>query len=253
MTHRITEMSPRFLARMAAILGFLEGMAQVWGQLRIPGRLVVSTDAAATAANILGNESLFRLGLALSVLAVAFNIARTVPLYVLFRPVGRTVALLMAFFGLVAIAFQAASILFELPVLVVLKSGKDFGAFNVEQLQSLALIFLRWNGQASNLYLAFFGFCCMIVGYVVYKSTFLPRILGVLEVIAGVGYATYLWPPLANSLYPFNLALGVGELLLGLWLLVFGVNVERWKEQAAQLSVRSMELVEKRKVETLKN
>ena len=158
MTQRITEMSPRFLARMAAILGFLEGMAQVWGQLRIPGRLVVSTDAAATAANILGNESLFRLGLALSVLAVAFNIARTVPLYVLFRPVGRTVALLMAFFGLVAIAFQAASILFELPVLVVLKSGKDFGAFNVEQLQSLALIFLRWNGQASNLYLAFFGF-----------------------------------------------------------------------------------------------
>ncbi|HYX26484.1 MAG TPA: hypothetical protein VFC23_20180, partial [Thermoanaerobaculia bacterium] len=60
----------------------------------------------------------------------------------------------------------------------------------------------------------------------------LPRILGVLEVIAGLGYSTYLWPPLANYLYPFNLALGVGELVLGLWLLVFGVNVERWQEQA---------------------
>lgn len=225
------EISPRFLARMVFILAVLEGQAQVWGQLRIPGRLV-STDAAATAANILGNESLFRLGLALSVLAVAFNVARTVVSYVLFRPVGRTVALLMASFGLVAIALQAASILFELPVLLVLKNGKDFGAFNVDQLQSLALIFLRWNGQASNLYLAFFGFCCILGGYVIYKATFLPRILGVLMAIAGVGYSTYLWPPLANYLYPWNLALGVGELLLGLWLLVFGVNVERWKEQA---------------------
>jgi hypothetical protein len=102
----------------------------------------------------------------------------------------------------------------------------------VDQLQSLALIFLRWNGQASNLYLAFFGFCCVLGGYVIYKSTFLPRILGVLMAMAGVGYSTYLWPPLANYLYPWNLALGVGELLLGLWLLVFGVNVERWKEQA---------------------
>ena len=186
MTQRITEMSPRFLARMTAFLGVLEGVASVNGQLRIPDRLVVTTDAAATAANILGNESLFRLGLAVCVLAVAFNSARTVLLYVLFRPVGR------------------------IPVLLV----------------------------------AFFGFCCMLVGYVVYKSTFLPRILGVLEVVAGVGYSTYLWPPLANYLYPYNLALGVGELALGFWLLVFGVNVERWKEQAAQLSVRSMKLVE---------
>jgi hypothetical protein len=109
---------------------------------------------------------------------------------------------------------------------------KDFGAFNVEQLQTLALIFLRWNGAAFNLYLAFFGFCCMLVGTIVYRSTFLPRILGVLEFAAGFGYATYLWPPLANSLYPWNLALGVGELALGLWLLVFAVNAERWKEQA---------------------
>lgn len=225
-------MSSRTLARILFLLGLLEGLAQTWGQLRIPNRLVVSADSAATAANILGNESLFRLGLAFSVLAVAFNIARTVVSYVLFRPVGRIVALLMAFFGLVAIALQAASILFELPVLVVLKSGKDFGGFNAEQLQSLALIFLKWNGQASNLYLAFFGFCCMLGGYAVYKSTFLPRILGLLLAMAGLGYSTYLWPPLANYLYPYNLALGIGELLLGLWFLVFGVNVERWKEQA---------------------
>jgi hypothetical protein len=226
------EMSPRFLARMIFILAVLEGQAHVWGQLRIPGRLVVSTDAAATAANILANESLFRFSLVLTVLAVAFNIARTVLNYVLFRPVGKTISLLMAFFGLMAIALQAASILPELPVLTMLKNGKDFGAFNTEQLQSLVLLLFKWNGQASNLYLAFFGFCCMLGGYVICKSIFLPRILGVLLAMAGVGYSTYLWPPLANYLYPYNLALGIGELLLGLWLLIFAVNAQRWKEQA---------------------
>src|SRR5438105_8922320 len=82
-------MSPRFLARMAAVLGVLEGVASVNGQVRIPDRLVVTTDAAATAANILGNESLFRLGLALCVLAVAFNIARTVLLYVFVQTRGQ--------------------------------------------------------------------------------------------------------------------------------------------------------------------
>jgi len=229
---RITEISPAFLARTAAVLGVLEGVASVTGQLRIPNQLVVNADAVTTATNILRNESLFRLGLVLCVLAVAFNISRTVLLYVLFRPVGRIAALLIAFFGLVAIGLQAGGSVVQLPVLVLLKSGRDFGAFNFEQLQSIALLFLRWSGHAFNLYLAFFGFCCILVGYVVYKSTFLPRILGILEMAAGVGYSTYLWPPLANYLYPYNLALGVGELFLGLWLLVFGVNVERWKEQA---------------------
>jgi len=227
MTQRITEMSPRFLARMTAVLGVLEGLASVNDQLRIPERLVVTTDAAATAANILGNESLFRLGLALCVLAVAFNIARTVLLYVLFKPVGRIAALLVAFFALVAIALQAGGSLFQLPVLVLLKSGKNFGAFNVEQLQSMALLFLRWSGQAFNLYLAFFGFCCMLVGYVIYKSTFLPRIVGVLEVAAGVGCATYLWPPLAIYLYPYNLALGARRRRAGAWVLAPRVRRER--------------------------
>jgi len=226
------EISPRFLARMVFLLAALEGQAHVWGQLRIPGGVVVSTDAAGTAANILTHESLFRFGLLLSLLAVAFNVARTVLSYVLFRPAGRIAALLVAFFGLIAIALQAASILFELPILIVLKNGKDLSGFNADQLQSLALIFVKWDGQASNVYLTFFGFCCILGGYLIYKSTFLPRILGLLLAMAGLGYSTYLWPPLANYLYPYNLALGIGELLLGLWLLVFGVNTERWKEQA---------------------
>jgi len=237
---RKREVSPRFLARVVVILAVLEGEAHLWGQLRIPARLVENTDAAATAAGILGNESLFRLGLLLSVLAVAFNVARMVVSYVLFRPVGRTATLLVASIGLMAVSLQAASVLFQLPVLIVLKGGKEFAAFSTEQLQAMALLFCRWNGQASNLYLAFFGFWCMLGGFVIYRSTFLPRFLGVLVALAGVGYATYLWPPLAKRLYPWNLALGAGELVLGLWLLVRGVNVERWQERARE--TRELEL-----------
>jgi hypothetical protein len=223
--------SPRFLARVAFALGFLEGLASVWGGLRIPGRLVVSADAATTATNLLGNESLWRLGILLGILAVALNAARTVFVCRLFRPAGKTAVLLIAFLGLMAFALQGGAVLVQLPVTIVLKNPKDFGGFDVAQLQSLALLLVRWNGAAFNLYLAFFGLWSLVVGWAIWQSRFLPRVLGVLVAMAGVGYATYFWPPLANALYPWNLMLGAGELALGFWLLVFGVNAERWHEQ----------------------
>jgi hypothetical protein len=77
----------------------------------------------------------------------------------------------------------------------------------------------------------FFGFWCVLVGYLIFKSTFLPRMIGVLEVLAGLGYLTLLWRPLAHYLYPYNLALaGPGEVSLLLWLLVKGLHVGNWKE-----------------------
>lgn len=226
-------MSPRTLARLAAAFGVVEGLAQVSAQTLIPDRLVVPSDAAATAANILGNAAFFRLGLTAGVLAVAFNTIRTVLFYVLFRPVSRTITLIAACFGFVAIGLQAVSAVLQLPVLLLLNGGKNLDGFTAPQQQSLALVSLTWSGQAANVYLGFFGFCCMLVGYLVFASTFLPRVLGVLEFLAGVGYATYVYPPLANALTPYNLLLGVGEVTLGLWLLIFGVNVERWQIKAA--------------------
>ena len=106
-------------------------------------------------------------------------------------------------------------------------------------MQSLALVFLRLRAQAFNVFLVFFGFRCALIGYLIYKSTFLPRIIGVLMAFAGLGYLTLLWPPLANYVSPFNLALAApGELSLVLWLLVVGVNVQRWKEQASAAEER---------------
>ena len=106
--------------------------------------------------------------------------------------------------------------------------------FKLEQLQALALMFLNLNAQAGYTEIIFFGLFDIVIGYLIFRSTFLPRFLGVLMVIAGLGWLTFLSPALANHLSRYVDVLGfVAELLLMLWLLVMGVNVQRWKEQAS--------------------
>ena len=104
--------------------------------------------------------------------------------------------------------------------------------FNVAQLQALAMLFLKLYGQFFNGSFVFFGFYCLLIGYLIFKSRFLPRILGVGMAITGLGWLTYLWPPLTAYLSPFILIVGIGEVSLTLWLLVAGVDAERWKQQA---------------------
>jgi len=104
----------------------------------------------------------------------------------------------------------------------------------VEQLRALALMFLELNTQANNICVVFFGFYCLLIGYLIFRSAFLPRILGVLMAFAGLGWLTFLSPPLANYLSPYILVLGfLAELAFCLWLLVMGVNVQRWRQLAS--------------------
>jgi uncharacterized membrane protein YbjE (DUF340 family) len=101
-------------------------------------------------------------------------------------------------------------------------------------LRALALMFLDLNAQAVSISLVFFGFYCLLIGYLILRSSFLPRILGVPMAIAGFGWLSFLSPPLARYLSPYILVLGfLAELSLCLWLLVIGVNVSRWKQQQA--------------------
>jgi hypothetical protein len=95
-------------------------------------------------------------------------------------------------------------------------------------------VFVNLYAQAYNISLVFFGFYCLLIGYLIFRSTYLPRILGVLMGFAGLGWLTFLSPPLAKYLYPYILAPGIfGEGSLTLWLLVMGVNAQRWNEQAS--------------------
>ncbi|MGO9520278.1 MAG: DUF4386 domain-containing protein, partial [Candidatus Korobacteraceae bacterium] len=145
-----------------------------------------------------------------------------------------SLSLLAAFFGLVGCSITAFGSLFQLAPLVVLGGAPYLRVFNLEQLQALALMFLKLNDQSANICLVLFGFYDLLIGYLIFRSAFLPRVLGVLMALAGLGWLTFLYPPLANSLSPYVLVLGfLAELLLMLWLLVKGVNVQRWKEQAS--------------------
>src|SRR3989440_12564186 len=242
MTTRTAAASPRFKARMAGVFEFLEGTGSAGGQVVILGGLVVAATVARTPAYFLAPEPLFWLGFASSLIAVAFHIAWAFLFYELFKPVNRSVSLLALCVILVGCAMQALTSLLYLAPLLVLQGGSSLSAFTPHQLQALALVFLKLNAQAFDVYLVFFGLWCVLIGYLICRSTFLPRILGVLLAIDGVGWMLYLSPPLAQQLFPLiAVASGLAELPLMLWLLVVGVNAERWKEQASATDVTHAE------------
>jgi len=212
----------------------LEGTTATFGQVIVLGSLVVFRNAAATAGNILAHERLFWLGFASSVIGVVFHIAWALLLYDLFKPVSRRVSLFAAFVILVGCAIQALTSVLYLAPMLILNAGNSLSAFTAEELQALAYVLIRLNGYAFNTYLVFFGLWCVLIGFLIFRSTFMPRVLGVLLAIAGLGWMMYLVPPLAIALFiPYIAgASALGEIPLLLWLLVVGVNAQRWKEQA---------------------
>jgi hypothetical protein len=238
MTERIAEVSPRSLARITGVFYLINILTGIFAQGFVNDRLVVSGDAAATATNILTHESLFRLGFAVYLIEMACQVVVTVLFYELLKPAGRRVSLLAACLSLVGIAIKTCSRLFYIAPLLVLGGASYLSVFNAEQLRALSLLLLKVNDQGAAIGLIFFGFYAVIKGYLIIKSTFLPRILGVLAVLAGLGLLTFLHMPLGYRLFPYIAALGLlGAVPQILWLLVFGVNAERWKEQAGAAGV----------------
>ena len=229
--------SPRLKARIAGALYLISGT------LFVRGMPVVTGDAAATAHNILAHETFFRLGFVADLLSAPCYIAVTLLLYDLLRPVNRSLALLATVFSLVGSTIGAVDCLFHLAPLIVLGGSHYLSVFSMEQLQALALMSLNFHAQGLNICMVFFGFFCLLLGYLIFRSIFLPRIIGLLLSIAGLCYltnylATFLAPELAAHLFPYILIPGVAEIVLALWLLVAGVNVPRWKEQASAPGAR---------------
>jgi hypothetical protein len=231
MPARIGEASLQLRARAAGafyLLTFATG-----GVAAMSGNFVASGDAAATANNILAHEPSFRLGFTAYLLVVACYVVVTALFYDLFKPVNKVVSLLAAFFSLVGCAVQGAACAFLLAPLTLLENAPYLHVFNAEQLQALAYAFLRLYGSAFNIALVFFGFYCLLIGYLIYRSHFLPRVLGGLMMVAGAAWLTFLWPPLAAAVSPYNQVAGaIGEGALTLWLLIAGINAQRWTEQA---------------------
>ena len=173
MMERIAEGSPLFKARTAGLCWLMTTLTSTFA-LFVGGRLIVSGDAAATATNILEHEALFRSGTAAILISTACYVAVTLLVYELLRPVNRTVSLLAAFFSLVGCAVGTLSCVFDLAPFVLLRGDHYLTVFTVEQLQALALMFLKVRGQANDIGLVFFGLHCLSVGWLPHPQFDLP-------------------------------------------------------------------------------
>ena len=238
-TIRTLETSPRLKARVTGVFYLLTILTGIFAQGFVSGKLVVDGDAAATAANILAHRGLFQLGFAVYLIEMACQIAITALFYDLLKPAGRSVSLLAAFLGLAGCVIKTFSRVFFIVPLFVLEGAHYLSVFSAEQLQALALLFLKVNDRGAGIALVFFGFYALLTGYLIIRSTFLPRILGGLSVLGGLGWLSFLYLPLGYRLFPYIAAFGIlGAVSLLLWLLVFGVNEQRWKEQASAAGER---------------
>jgi hypothetical protein len=237
MTAPRTETSPRLKAGIAGALYLVviisAGFAETVGR----GKLIVSGDAAATATNILAHESLYRLGGAADIVNLMCDVAMAVILYDLLRPVSRTIALLSAVYKLMGDAVMTVTTLYHLGALIFLANTPYLNVFSADQLKVQAFESIRFHSQAYNIAMVFFGLNCVSLGYLVYKSTFLPRVVGVVLAIGGTCYVVnsftrFIAPTAATHLFPYILWPGlVGEVSVALSLLVVGIKGWRTRTQ----------------------
>jgi hypothetical protein len=235
----IADTSPRRLARIAGALYLINIVLGAFAIGIVPAIIPLGPDAAATVHNIRSHELLYRLGLAAHVVVTVTNVPLAVIFYDLFKVVNRRLALLDAFFILVATSIEAAGILHQFAPLVLLGGGPSAGAPAAQLQQALAYApGGALSGIDYSIHTVFFGLDIIIFAYLVLSSTFLPRAIGVLLAVDGVAYllysfADFLAPGFAAQLVPWiQLPALLGEGSLCLWLLVVGVDVERWKERA---------------------
>lgn len=230
--------SPVTLARITGILWLVVIVTGVTA-LVVRSTLIVRGDAAATAKSILASESLFRFGLVSDVISFACYIGLTVILYHLLKPVSRSISLVAAAFGVAGSVVGTVILAALLAPLVLLGGAPYLRVLEPDQLEALALTSIRLHGVAYDLTFVLFGTQCILAGYLIARSTYFPRILGVLLATGGLSYvisafASLLSPDFGNQLSPYIIPAGlIGEGSLCVWLILKGLNLGRWEKQAS--------------------
>lgn len=245
MTETAAVRSPQPYARVCGALYLYIIAAGMFAELAVRSKLVVAGDAAATAANILANEALFRLGFSAELLHLAFDALIAALLWTLLRPVDRTLALVAAFTRLACDIVLAVASLAHFAALRLLQGADYLPGLDEAGRQSLALLALRLHGDGYSISLVFFAFTCLALGVLVARSGFLPEWIGRLLFVAGLCYlvmsfAHFLAPELGGRLFPvLFVPILAAEASFTLWLLIRGVDEEKWQtlacERGAQL------------------
>ena len=217
-----------FLYLILIPLGFF-GMAYIPEMLEVPG------DMASTVSNIVASESMFRLSMASGFLMNITMIALVLVLYKLLSPVGKNMATFMVVLGLVGVGISMLNEVNHFAALML--SGADTATlFTTKQAQYLVGLFLDVREYGAYIAGIFWGLWLFPLGYLIFKSNFIPKILGVLLIIAGVGYlvdsfALFLIPQYGITITDYTF---IGEVTITLWLLIKGADVERWEKYAIE-------------------
>lgn len=227
--------SPQFYVRLAGLFYLVIIVLGLFGESYVRGTLVVAEDAVATAQNIQASASLWRLGIFTDLMMQVLDIPIIVLMYLLFQRVSAGLNLVATFFNLIQTAVLVANKLVLLLPLILLGGAGYFSAFSSEQLAAWSYVAVRIYNYGFAAGLIFFGIACVIRGYLIIKSELFPKLLGWLLSLAGLCYlvnssALLLLPDIAPLLFPWIfLPVLVGELTLSLWMMIKGMNMNKWQ------------------------
>lgn len=227
--------SPLVYARVAGGLYLIIIGMGLFGELFVRMPLISPGSAAVTASHILAAEGLFRLGFLTDSIMFLSDVALAVLLFLLLQPVSKPLALVALCFRLTQTAVIALNLLNYYAVMLLLKNADYASALGEAQVNSLSLLFLDLHSHGYDLGLILFGVHCLLLGYLIARSLYLPKLLGYLVMAAGVtylvgSYTRFLFPELVEAVAPIYLVAVVSELSLSLWLLFKGVDLEYWNQ-----------------------
>lgn len=238
MKARVTETSPFVYARIAGVLYLIITVAAIFAHFYVPGELIVAGDAAATADNIVASQSLFRMGAIGGELIILLSeVVLSVVLYVLLKPVNKTLSLIAAVSRLAMTTIHGLNLLNYYFVLQLLNGAGFAAVFGPQQVQALVTLFLDAHSYGFAIGVAFLVPHVFILGYLIVRSGYFPKVLGILFLIAGLGYlvdttALLLSPSYDTTPGIIAMAIAVAEIAFPVWLLVKGVNIDGWQHRA---------------------
>ncbi len=233
MNNKINNISQRKTARLAGILYLLTIVFGIFAQV-VRSNLIVPGDALATASNIMASESLFRIGFISDLTMITCYFLTACVLYMLLKPVNKNLALLFVLFTLGSVSILFINMLNHFAALLLLSGADYLTVFGVDQLNGLVMLFLNLHTHGYFIAQIFFGLWLLPLGYLVYKSGYFPRILGVLLMIACFGhliefFTMFLFPNYEAIAYPGLVVATIGELGFCGWLLFKGVKIPEKK------------------------